>query len=79
MANGPVRRREYEADGEAADRRFEALEERVRRLERQRAAEAKAQAALQGERRRRWTRADVIAVVAAAALLGTLALQAAGR
>lgn len=79
MANGPVRRREYEADGEAAERRFLALEERMRRLERQRAAEVKAQAALRGERRRRWTRADVIAVVAAAALLGTLALQAAGR
>jgi hypothetical protein len=77
VANGPVRRREYEADGEAADRRFAALEQRVGRLERQRKADM--QALQRGEERRRWTRSDVIAVVAAAALLGTLALQAAGR
>jgi hypothetical protein len=77
VANGPVRRREYEADGEAADRRFVALEQRVGRLERQRKADM--QALQRGEERRRWTRADLIAVIAAAALLGTLALQAVGR
>jgi len=72
-----VRRREYEADGEATRERFVALERRVERLERQRRADM--QALRRGEERRRWTRSDVIAVVAAAALLGTLALQAVGR
>lgn len=78
MANGPVRRREFDRYAEGVEHRLRELERRVGELDREHETDMDALAA-RGEERRRWSREQIVAVVAAAALVGALALQALGR
>lgn len=78
MANGPVRQREFDLYREGVEHRLRELERRIGELDHEHETDMDA-LATRGEERRRWTREQIVAVVAAAALVGALALQALGR
>lgn len=76
--NSPVRRREFDLYRSATDRRLDLLEGDLRRVAGEHDTDMDGLASA-AEERRRWTWQQVVAAVSAAAVVGALALQAAGR